>query len=41
MLKLEIPQQSKRLVLQFHKFVYPRSGIIVSAGLICGGIVED
>ena len=41
MLTLEIPQQSERLALQFHKFVNPRSGIIVPAGLIRGGIVEN
>ena len=27
MLTLEIPQQSKRLVLQFYKYVNPRLGI--------------
>lgn len=34
MLTLEIPCQSKRLVLQFYKYVNPRLGIMVPAGLI-------
>ena len=34
MLTLEIPQQSKRLVLRFYKCVNPRLGIIAPAGLM-------